>query len=327
MGAAEDLDLPGLAQLGVDEALIATRVRLDGQNALDLLAELPVLAAQWQWRLGLRGAHIMPGGVRSAVLACRRVEDETMVVLKLSGAHARNARAEAATLSAWGGVGACALRRASDDGRVMLLDAIQPGVAVVPGVVGADGRRAGDLLRLLHRLPTDRIPSAVPCAARELRWRFGGAALAPARLPPPRRFRRRSPQAQPRREERGQPRRRPPSPIAHGRRRPLQLHDRRRPSDRGRAGPPGHLRPSLHGPNGFFRHFSGPVVVDLADAYGTNRHITLRGTVEIIIDTSHSGGWYDIALRTPSDARFSYQLAGRLESSARLTSDPQFGRS
>jgi len=49
--------------------------------------------------------------------------------------------------------------------------------------------------------------------------------------------------------------------------------------------------------------------------------------VEIIIDTSHSGGWYDIALRTPSDARFSYQLAGRLESSARLTSDPQFGRS
>ena len=162
----------GLAQLGVEDALIARRVGLDGQSALDLLAELPALAARWQRRLGLSGARIMPGGVLSAVLACRRVEDETTVVLKLSGAHARNARAEAAALTAWDGVGACALRWASDDGRVMLLDAIQPGVPVLPGAEGADARRAGDLLRLLHRLPADRIPPAVPCASRELRWRF-----------------------------------------------------------------------------------------------------------------------------------------------------------
>jgi hypothetical protein len=39
------------------------------------------------------------------------------------------------------------------------------------------------------------------------------------------------------------------------------------------------------------------------------------------------GGWYDLTLTTQSDPTFSYQLAGRLESSSRLTSDPQLGRS
>ncbi len=120
---------------------------------------------------------------------------------------------------------------------------------------------------------------------------------------------------------------------------------------------PGTYDLSLHGPNGFFRHFAGSpatrmrveergdhdlgkltlrlthvgrrpqVVVKVADAYGPARHITLHGTVEITIDTGHSGGWYDIALSTPSDASFSYVLAGRLESGGRLTSDPQLGRS
>ena len=33
------------------------------------------------------------------------------------------------------------------------------------------------------------------------------------------------------------------------------------------------------------------------------------------------------ALATPGDSSFTYQLAGRLESGARLTSDPQLGRS
>ena len=119
---------------------------------------------------------------------------------------------------------------------------------------------------------------------------------------------------------------------------------------------PGTYDLSLHGPNGFFRHFAGSpatnlrveergdhdlgnltlrlshgghrhqFVVKVADAYGPDRRITLHGTEEITIDTSHAGGWYDIALSTPSDASFSYQLAGRLESGARLTSDPQLGR-
>jgi phospholipase C len=127
---------------------------------------------------------------------------------------------------------------------------------------------------------------------------------------------------------------------------------------------PGTYDLSLHGPNGFFRHFAGSpktvlsvkvqddhqvgrlrlrisdagdrgragrgrhaVVVKVADAYGPDRHIRVHGTEEITVDTRRSGGWYDIALTTPSDPRFSYQLAGRLESAGRLTSDPQLGRS
>ena len=121
---------------------------------------------------------------------------------------------------------------------------------------------------------------------------------------------------------------------------------------------PGTYDLSIHGPNGFFRHFAGspdtvvrvevhiddragrlrlrlaaggahhrgPVVVKIADAYGPDRDIKLRDTREITIDTRHSGGWYNIALSMPSDATFGYQLAGRLESGARLTSDPQLGR-
>jgi phospholipase C len=127
---------------------------------------------------------------------------------------------------------------------------------------------------------------------------------------------------------------------------------------------PGTYDLSVHGPNGFFRHFAGsaatvlqvtahddhdigklrlrltgggagpgerhqrPLVVDVADAYGNDRQIRLRdGTGEITIDARHSGGWYDIALTTRSDPSFSYQLAGRLEFDAVLTSDPQLGRS
>ena len=121
---------------------------------------------------------------------------------------------------------------------------------------------------------------------------------------------------------------------------------------------PGTYDLSLHGPNGFFRHFAGspdtvlrvqvqanhaagevglritaasvrnrrPLVVIVTNAYGPDRRIRLHGTIELTVDTRHSGGWYDLALSTPSDASFSYQLAGRLESRARLTSDPQLGR-
>ena len=121
---------------------------------------------------------------------------------------------------------------------------------------------------------------------------------------------------------------------------------------------PGTYDLSVHGPNGFFRHFAGspgtalrvevdteqelgslrlrltdggarrraPVVVKVADAYGPDHRIRLHGTREITINTRHSGGWYDIALSTPSDPSFSYKLAGRLESGSRLTSDPQLGR-
>jgi phospholipase C len=125
---------------------------------------------------------------------------------------------------------------------------------------------------------------------------------------------------------------------------------------------PGTYDLSLHGPNGFFRHFAGspastlrvearddhgtgllrlrltdrsgrggrgraPVTVTVADAYGSDRRVRLNGTEDLTIDTHRSGGWYDIAIATPSDPSFAYQLAGRLESSDRLTSDPQLGRS
>jgi phospholipase C len=126
---------------------------------------------------------------------------------------------------------------------------------------------------------------------------------------------------------------------------------------------PGTYDLSLHGPNGFFRHFAGSpgtvvrveadtddrggtlrirvstgrgsgnwdrhrraITIGIADAYGRDRRITVQGTKVITIDTRHSGGWYDIALTTPSDPSFSYQLAGRIEFGARLTSDPQLGR-
>ena len=126
---------------------------------------------------------------------------------------------------------------------------------------------------------------------------------------------------------------------------------------------PGTYDLSLHGPNGFFRRFAGspatvlevdsrgdhndgrllvritdsgdrpgarhrrPLVVQVNDAYGPDRRIEVDRVAEIIVDTQHSGGWYDLALTTQSDPSFGYQLAGRLESSSRLTSDPQLGRS
>ena len=127
---------------------------------------------------------------------------------------------------------------------------------------------------------------------------------------------------------------------------------------------PGTYDLSLHGPNGFYRHYGGspqtaikvqemtrdllgvvtlritagaagsgrqhparPVVIDVIDAYGVDRKVKCEGTAEIIVGTRHAGGWYDLSLSAPSDASFSYKLAGRLESGGQLTSDPQLGPS
>jgi phospholipase C len=127
---------------------------------------------------------------------------------------------------------------------------------------------------------------------------------------------------------------------------------------------PGTYDLSLHGPNGFYRHYAGspetaikvqevtrdrlglvtlritagargsgpnhpaaPVVIDVTDAYGADYKVKCEGTAEIVAGTGHSGGWYDLALSAPSDASFSYKLAGRLESGHQLTSDPQLGLS
>lgn len=170
---APQLELEALGALGVDEAIIARRERLDGQRALQFLAELPALAAHWQERMGLRNARMMPGGVLSAALCCEQRSDGAAVVLKLSASHVSSARAEAAALAAWDGVGACALLFATEDGAVLLLEAIRPGIAVRPGDDDAkDCRRAGELLVALHGVAAERIPAAIPDAAHELRWRF-----------------------------------------------------------------------------------------------------------------------------------------------------------
>jgi phospholipase C len=124
---------------------------------------------------------------------------------------------------------------------------------------------------------------------------------------------------------------------------------------------PGTYDLSLHGPNGFYRHYAGSpqtvikveettndwagrvklwitagfgggrdhhrVIVNAVDAYGGDYELDTRGGAEIVIETQGAGGWYDLALTSPADASFSYQLAGRLESGGQLTSDPQLGRS
>jgi phospholipase C len=124
---------------------------------------------------------------------------------------------------------------------------------------------------------------------------------------------------------------------------------------------PGTYDLSIHGPNGFFRHFAGspltslavsvatdvrrgtvtlrvvdqghrrgtrtPVVVMVTDAYGSDQKLELSGgEAGVTVATAASGGWYDVALTTPSDATFAHALAGRLESGdLSLTSDPQLG--
>jgi phospholipase C len=121
---------------------------------------------------------------------------------------------------------------------------------------------------------------------------------------------------------------------------------------------PGKYDLSVHGPNGFFRHFAGSaatelrvetdadhrrgrltlqitdahrgkrrIVLKVADAYGPDRTLELRGDAKITIETGHAGGWYDITLTTSTDPTFGSQLAGRLESTGKLTSDPQLGGS
>jgi streptomycin 6-kinase len=169
------LDRAALAALGVDDALIATRCRLDGDRAIAFLASLPDLVAQRQREFGVTGARIMAGGALSAVLACTGIADARPVVLKLSVDDAHGAAAEAAALALWAGDGACALLAASSDGTALLLAAIEPGDAAAPSVDdGADARLAAALLARLRR-ERDDLPAAVPDAASRLDWRFGRA--------------------------------------------------------------------------------------------------------------------------------------------------------
>jgi streptomycin 6-kinase len=166
-----ELDRQALRALGIDEPIIAERRRLDGRPAERFLAELPELVERSQKGLGLTGARLLPGGVLSAAFACHQGAEA--VVLKLSAARATSAQAEAAALRAWAGRGACRLRFASHDGRVMLLDAIRPGRPPAPVSELEDACRLAGLMAELHRPLV--IPRAVPDARQELDWRFSRA--------------------------------------------------------------------------------------------------------------------------------------------------------
>jgi streptomycin 6-kinase len=165
------IDPAALAALGIGAEVVAERERLDGARALAFLAEVPRLVALWTQRLGLQAPRLLPGGVLSCAFACRR--DGEPLVLKLSAPEATTAAAEAAALRAWRGEGSCRLEWAGEDGRVLLLEAIEPGTAVVPGDERADAGLAAALLGVLHGVA--ELPAAVPDAAGELRWRFDRA--------------------------------------------------------------------------------------------------------------------------------------------------------
>jgi streptomycin 6-kinase len=183
-------DFAALGALGIDELEIARRTRLDGDDAVVFLAGLTELAARWQRCFGLEGARFMDGGALSAAFACTRAADNRKTVLKLSAPGAHSARAEAAALAAWRGIGAPTLLAASDDADALLLDAIVPGTAVYPSNHDdQDERAAAELLARLNAAG-DGHPPDVPDATLELRWRFNrarrwiteGRAVAPVAL-------------------------------------------------------------------------------------------------------------------------------------------------
>jgi streptomycin 6-kinase len=162
-----------MEHLGIDEALLAERERLDGMQGREFLEGLPELVSHWQQELGLTGARIMPGGVLSGVFACTRIADRAAVVLKLTSERAGSAVAEAAALRAWDGRGACRLLFASADSSAMLLERILPGDPVRPASEASDAQSATQLLRRLHL--RGRLVPEIPDASAELDWRFARA--------------------------------------------------------------------------------------------------------------------------------------------------------
>ncbi|GAA1876640.1 phosphocholine-specific phospholipase C [Lapillicoccus jejuensis] len=114
----------------------------------------------------------------------------------------------------------------------------------------------------------------------------------------------------------------------------------------------------LHGPNGLYRSAAGttarrtvevaavprrssdtlqlvltsgaaaPVLVTLADRQaGTERTLRVRPGARVTthVDTSATGGWYDVVLTVDADATWRRGLAGRVETGGARTSDPLLG--
>jgi phospholipase C len=118
----------------------------------------------------------------------------------------------------------------------------------------------------------------------------------------------------------------------------------------------GHYDVSFHGPNGFYRRFSGStherflevrarrdagylvltlhnrsghaLRVHLADAHAGERTVRVaahdRRRVRVPLTTRH--GWYDVLVTVPEHPHWRRALAGRVENGRPRTSDPLLGR-
>lgn len=113
---------------------------------------------------------------------------------------------------------------------------------------------------------------------------------------------------------------------------------------------------AVHGPNGFYRQFTGITaragvdVISVSSGTQLTLTITNRGSTAklsvvdayrpgvpqmfrvpqggqrtVVIDTTPSSGWYDIALTSAQDTAFVRRLAGHLETGEPSTSDPKIG--
>lgn len=113
---------------------------------------------------------------------------------------------------------------------------------------------------------------------------------------------------------------------------------------------------AVHGPNGFYRQFTGITaragvdVISVSSGTQLTLTITNRGSTAklsvvdayrpgvpqmfrvpqggqrtVVIDTTPSTGWYDIALTSAQDTAFVRRLAGHLKTGEPSTSDPKIG--
>jgi phospholipase C len=116
---------------------------------------------------------------------------------------------------------------------------------------------------------------------------------------------------------------------------------------------PGGAGVRVHGPNGFYRQFTGDgpavtalpagpdlhlkmantasaaVTLTVADAYaGPLGPLTIpaRATAALTIPAGLSGGWYDVSVTAASEPAYLRRLAGHVETGRASTSDPALGR-
>jgi phospholipase C len=109
----------------------------------------------------------------------------------------------------------------------------------------------------------------------------------------------------------------------------------------------------VHGPNGFYRQFSGAgpditavaggggltlavangstaaVTLTLTSAYGgqaTSFTVPAAATVPVQVPTAYGSRWYDVTVTSGSDSSYRRTLAGHLENGQADVSDPAFGR-